>query len=301
MSNGDGTPKPEERPPAPKLPDGAPKEVREFVGCRGRILVMQDGPIDWVSIPGGIGLGGAGAPTATFSHFADTVSITVTWGAFTVRFKVTVVDGQLHVDTSEIPEPLSGISEAVKKWADRLNRWFAANGHEVSLSSSSGARGYSVHLLKSPADAGREKKSKGGVKKAAAVGAAAVAIGGAAWVALWSGGGDGSTPQAGASTEEQGGAGGGGLSDEEVPGEIVGEELGTSPATFRRENGDLVVSLSDGEIVYRGPIDADGRFRLTWEDNVFEGTLTGNTVEGAITGPNTGSMQVTGRLFGNAP
>lgn len=88
-----------------------------------------------------------------------------------------------------------------------------------------------------------------------------------------------------------------------IPGEITGPELGTSPATFRQEDGELIIELDEGALVYGGPIDADGRFGCMLVGQASQGTIkeiagtiTGDTIEGTITRAGEKPEKITGTL-----
>ena len=107
------------------LPEGAPAELRAFVGCTTDTVRLDLEETDWLPAPGGMD---AVSPEVTVEPGSGQGQVTVTasWGGFIeVRLPLSVVDGKLEVDTSEVPPFLSS---GVRRWVDDLNEHLEANG-----------------------------------------------------------------------------------------------------------------------------------------------------------------------------
>jgi hypothetical protein len=122
-AGGKGKPK---KPKPPRLPDDAPQDVKDFVDCKGDSLELRPGELKWLPVPDFAKA--AGAPTATFEAgtAAGSIKVTLSWTIISLKVTVSVRDGKLDVDTTEIPE-FTGLGPKIKKWADDLNAWLAHN------------------------------------------------------------------------------------------------------------------------------------------------------------------------------
>jgi hypothetical protein len=122
-------------PKPPKLPEDtatrtAPREIREFVDCRGSALTLETGPVDWLDPPGGL------RPTARFDHGPTPGSIEVTitlstgLGDIELKLPCSVRDGRLEVDTNHVPGGIPGLGnprQAIDDWVRAFNDWLAHN------------------------------------------------------------------------------------------------------------------------------------------------------------------------------
>ena len=110
----------------PSLPEGTPKDVRDFVSCTSDKLELKPGKIDWLPVPI--------SPTASFEQPAgatDKVNVKLTVGEFvSATVPISVTDGELHVDTSAWPDLLPG-KEGVDAWVRDLNGSFKGNGKRL--------------------------------------------------------------------------------------------------------------------------------------------------------------------------
>jgi len=110
----------------PKLPGKAPKDLKDFVGCKRLTVELDLTANDWLpSVP----VFGKPKVTATATG-ADKADLTI--GGEYVKFKlpVSVSSGQLKVDTSEVPD-LGGMKSGVDNWVKQLNDSMKDNSKEL--------------------------------------------------------------------------------------------------------------------------------------------------------------------------
>jgi hypothetical protein len=126
-------------PKPPKLPEDTatrtvPREIREFVDCRGSALTLEPGPVDWLDLPGGL------QPTARFDHGPTPGSIEVTitlstgLGDIELKLPCSVRDGRLEVDTNQVPGEIPGLGnprQAIDGWVRAFNDWLAHNHKQL--------------------------------------------------------------------------------------------------------------------------------------------------------------------------
>jgi len=121
----------------PKLPKDTPtrqvpKELRDFVDCKGMSLVLKPGEVTWLDLP-------AGTVTLGFEHGTapGTIAITVTVSlgvSYSMPITGQVKDGQLSLDTKEVPGEIPGLGnprQAIDDWVKNLNDWLAQNGKRL--------------------------------------------------------------------------------------------------------------------------------------------------------------------------
>ena len=119
---GAGAAKPAPAKPPP-LPDGTPKDIRDFVSCTSDKLELKPGKINWLPVPI--------SPTASFEQPANetnTVRVKLAVGEFvSATVPISITDGEMSVDTSAWPDLLAG-KEGVDAWVRDLNGSFKGNG-----------------------------------------------------------------------------------------------------------------------------------------------------------------------------
>ncbi len=114
----------------PGVPKGAPKELVDFVDCKGDAVTLKAGKLDWIPKEGLAEF--APDPTVTFEEDKTkpgAVTIKVTLGK-TFTLPASVKDGKLEVDTSGIP--LNAIKKPIDDWVRKLNDWLAANDRKLA-------------------------------------------------------------------------------------------------------------------------------------------------------------------------
>lgn len=120
---GDGDGKGSDKPKRPHLPKDAPKDVKEFVGCKADSLEIKGGPLDWIDLPL------IGSPNVSFEEDRSkpgTVKATAGKAGISVSVTITVKDGQVDVDASGIPG-----AERAKDWAKGLNDWLRSKKKKI--------------------------------------------------------------------------------------------------------------------------------------------------------------------------
>ena len=124
------------RKPLTALPDGIPTTWRDFVRCRRDSVELEPGELDW--------LPNMTALTLSFEEGADgstTLRLVGLGGILNIGIAVSIVDGHLVADTTNIPVPGSSADE----WIDNFNADLQANGMQFSDVS---VRGEKPHLSK---------------------------------------------------------------------------------------------------------------------------------------------------------
>jgi hypothetical protein len=96
----------DEHPPTmkpPGLPASAPDSLRAFVECRSTRAEVEHGPVTWLPQPPVIGRF-AGKPSLSFRPAADgAVRLTLAWLFVSLDLLLRVEDGQVAVDTNDVP------------------------------------------------------------------------------------------------------------------------------------------------------------------------------------------------------
>ncbi len=110
----------------PKLPAGAPKELKDFVACKSMEVDLDPANAGWIPkpelVPDGL------APTVTpTANGANAVNVAVGWGFVALTLPVSVSDGQLHVDATNMPG-----KQAIDDWVKALNDSLKSNGKELA-------------------------------------------------------------------------------------------------------------------------------------------------------------------------
>jgi hypothetical protein len=128
---------PEEgRKPRTVLPSGIPKEWRDFVRCRRDSLDIKPGELDWLpnfpSLELKLEEGAKGSVV---------LRLTGLGGAINIGISISVQDGRLVADTSDIPIP----GDSAGKWINNFNADLKANGMQLSDAS---VRDGKLHLEK---------------------------------------------------------------------------------------------------------------------------------------------------------
>lgn len=116
----------------PPLPEGVPDEIRRFVGCQLAELVLADGPVTWLPMPGFVQrvTGHRIVPHAKVRPNRDPgwADLHVGWGPIGLRMTLGVVDGRLAVRFGRWPDPLVlAMRSDIEGWVAQVNRWLAAN------------------------------------------------------------------------------------------------------------------------------------------------------------------------------
>ncbi len=288
MGEGDKTPEAKPAPPTqPELPKNAPKALQGFLECKGNRLTFKPGKIKWLK----------GQPTVTFAEGeqAGTVNVTIGWGFVSLTLPATVKDGQLSIDTENVPD-LSDVVEGagpqpINDWVKQLNDWLKAGGKQLGpLTLQDGAltipkvavpAAQKAALVPGPAP-------KGGIKAAAGAGAFALGFG---LGTLLPGGTpsvtvpDGPVPV---------------IQFEQMPipeavtetvlqlpnGPVQGQMTITGPpgsfdtqVTFTQKGGNLTLEIPG--LVFTGTIDGQANFLVDNPQGSFEGSFVGDTFSAA--------------------
>jgi hypothetical protein len=108
----------------PALPEGVPADLRDFIECKSASVTLPLGKIEWLPVPGAdVTL----APGAT----PDSATINIDLGFVSIALPISVVDGQLNVDSTALPDMLADAGTALKDWVRELNDWFASKGRRL--------------------------------------------------------------------------------------------------------------------------------------------------------------------------
>ena len=131
----------------PQLPDTAPLDLREFIECRRDSVTITGGELTWLPLPPEVM---EYAPTPTLGlepgASAGTGTISIGLGFATLTLPVSIVDGELHMDTSGV-SAIPGAKEAIDTWLKELNDWLKKSGKRFKQTS---IRNGSVTLTKEP-------------------------------------------------------------------------------------------------------------------------------------------------------
>ena len=110
----------------PKLPSGAPKELKNFLACKILEVDLDPANATWLPKPELVpdGVDATITPTATG---ANALSVTVGWGFVSITLPVSLSNGELQVDAGNMPG-----SGAVNDWVKSFNDSLKSNGKELS-------------------------------------------------------------------------------------------------------------------------------------------------------------------------
>jgi hypothetical protein len=114
---------------APRAPDDAPQELKDFLDCTGTVLRWQPGPVSWLGLPVD--------PVIEFEpgQGPGAINLKITIGSppFGVSFSLPAsvnAAGELSIDTAKIPDGVPG-KEGLDQWIRDLNAWFRQNGRKL--------------------------------------------------------------------------------------------------------------------------------------------------------------------------
>lgn len=115
---------------SPRLPSGAPVELREFVACTRMEIDLDPSRLGWLPRPPGIP--DAVAPSVTITaNGANAVNVSVGWGFISLTLPVSVRGGELIVDTTHLPD-IADIKSSVDNWVSSANEFIRENGKSLS-------------------------------------------------------------------------------------------------------------------------------------------------------------------------
>jgi hypothetical protein len=140
------------RKPLTVLPGGMPALWRDFVRCRRDSIDIEPGELDWVP----------NLPSLTLSFEQGSAGVTLRLsglgGLVDIGIPVSVRDGRLVADTSDVPVP----GDAADGWIDNLNADLEANGMQFS---DAALRGGKLHLAKKQIAAGANTATTAGTEQ----------------------------------------------------------------------------------------------------------------------------------------
>ncbi len=117
MGNGD-------KPRPARLPNAAPRRLKDFVSCTLSEIVLDSTKVDWMPT----GPLGDFAPSPTVSKGSSPNTATLGYGS--LDFPASIgADGQLVVDTSSVPSEgiFSFLGDAIQEWVKAFNETMKAN------------------------------------------------------------------------------------------------------------------------------------------------------------------------------
>lgn len=163
----------------PGLPADAPRELRDFVACRRLELTLDPTRLGWLPRPAMVPESAAPSVTPTPTG-ANAMDVSVGWGFVSITLPVSVADGHLQIDSSNIPD-LGGLKSGIDNWVKALNDTLDANGKRLSgLELKDGK----IVVSKQPVAGGQRAAATPGVRMGAgakvAAGAAVLLLAGAA-------------------------------------------------------------------------------------------------------------------------
>lgn len=125
----------------PKLPAGAPKELKDFIACKRMEVDLDPAQAGWIPKPELVpdGLAPTVTPTVTGTN---AVSVAVGWGFVALTLPVSVADGQLQVDATNMPG-----KQAIDDWVKSLNGSLKSHGKELATLE---LKDDKIHLTKRP-------------------------------------------------------------------------------------------------------------------------------------------------------
>ncbi len=115
---------------APRLPEGAPAELQRFLDCELDAVDIDVSEVDWLPKSGADLVEVALEPGAAANHATMRIGL----GMLSVSIGVSIVDGELVLDTSSIPDiegVTDGLKDAVERWCKRINEGFAGHGKQL--------------------------------------------------------------------------------------------------------------------------------------------------------------------------
>lgn len=113
-----------------KLPNGAPKSLRDFVACTTQSVTLDTDSLGWIPTPPGVPKALTPDVTVTAGAKAGTATITVGYGEFISMDLPASIgpNGELQVDASSIG---FGIGPKIDKWVAQFNATLKANGNQL--------------------------------------------------------------------------------------------------------------------------------------------------------------------------
>lgn len=113
----------------PGLPRTAPTELRDFVACRRLELTLDPTRLGWLPRPAMVPESAAPTVTPTATG-PDQMEVSVGWGFVSITLPVSVADGHLHIDSTNIPD-LGGLKSGIDNWVKAMNDTLDANGKRL--------------------------------------------------------------------------------------------------------------------------------------------------------------------------
>lgn len=110
--------------PSTGLPKDAPADLRAFLNCTGATLTLKNGKQQWLSdaLPPGL------SPEVSITPGPGaTGTLTIGSGYLSLSLPMSIVNGQLNVDASGLPDALGA---PLTNQFDNLNAWFKKNGKQ---------------------------------------------------------------------------------------------------------------------------------------------------------------------------
>jgi len=115
-----------ERRDPPRLPDGAPADLQQFLACTRLSVDVDLSTTSWFPRPSIVPRGVEPSVTAR-STGTDRAEVSVGWGLLSLTLPISITNGALSIDTSAIPD-IGGMRSGIDRWVRRLNDSLAANG-----------------------------------------------------------------------------------------------------------------------------------------------------------------------------
>lgn len=119
-------------PVEPKLPDSAPLELRAFIACKRSSVTIGNGPLNWLPLPPELQDLPVPDLTITPGPTAGTATLNVGFGMLSIDLPATITNGQLSVDSSGLPDVLSGAAQPIADWLRQLNDWLKHMGQQFA-------------------------------------------------------------------------------------------------------------------------------------------------------------------------
>ncbi|MDO8392590.1 MAG: hypothetical protein Q7V57_19115 [Actinomycetota bacterium] len=114
----------------PGLPRSAPPELRDFVACRRLEVTLDPARLGWLPRPAMVPESAAPDVTPTVTG-PNSMEVSVGWGFVSITLPVSVADGHLQIDSSNIPD-LGGLKSGIDNWVKAMNDTLDANGKRLS-------------------------------------------------------------------------------------------------------------------------------------------------------------------------
>ena len=115
-----------ERRDPPRLPDGAPADLQQFLACTRLSVDVDLSTTSWFPRPSIVPRRVEPSVTAR-STGTDRAEVAVGWGLLSLTLPISITNGALSIDTSAIPD-IGGMRSGIDRWVRRLNDSLAANG-----------------------------------------------------------------------------------------------------------------------------------------------------------------------------